>query len=441
MSIQKHISSSFLSQIAVTVISFIGSIFVARLLGAAGKGELTTFSNANGLAYTFWGLGVAGTISFFLNSGKIKTNVLFGNLLVFTGLSTIGVILSMGILYFAGRIEWILPSSAQTFFFGVLFVIFYINTLLQSILNNLLGANKKFHHVALINIVYQIGLTAIYIICYLLFQYGNLAYPIQTIISLIVLMSCVNVSLFLYLYFTYIKEKPSFTKIPLDIIRLFITSSIWIYCSSLFNFFSYKLDMWILNAYYGEHALGVYAQAVTFAQMLWLLPNAITTVFYSYGSSMNDDLAKAYLKKLLHITFYGSVILSVVGVSLSYYFIPFVFGEEFRDSAHLLMLLSFGVVPYCVSIVIFGFLATRGEFFMLAMLCLFVLIVSTITYVLLIPKWGSVGAAIGSSISYSFGFLSSYLYYTWKYNQPLGLIFQIDKKMFTIEWYKEMMRK
>ncbi len=173
-----------------------------------------------------------------------------------------------------------------------------------------------------------------------------------------------------------------------------------VYIGNVFQFFSYRLDFWLVDYYAGKSQLGVYSLATQLSQLLWMLPTAVSSVLYAYASSATEEEAISYTLYLKKGALYSTFLLAIIGVILSYYFIPILYGKEFTDAFRLILLFMFGVVPFCIPIIVSSLLAARGNFKVSFYIGTVVSIISVTLYIILIPHYGMIGGAVASSISY-----------------------------------------
>lgn len=400
MHILKNISYLFSTQIINLVSGIIASIFLTRLLGAEGRGLNAIFVNSLAFAVLFFGFSVNSTVPYFINSGKAKADELFTTIFVFVVLSSMVVLSSLNLLEYFGKLNWALPDGVQSWQYKLIFTGTYFCNLLNNVISTYLSAFKKFKAVSLYSIFSQILPTIIYI----LFYYREMIFSGAEFFNFLVIITFVLAlisSIFLILVFTKILPiKPSKSFLPLSLIKQFILFSAMAYVGNVFQFFSYKLDFWFVDYYDGKSQLGIYSLASQLSQLLWLLPTAIASVLYAYASSSTEEEAIKYTIYLKKGALYLTLILAVIGTSLSYYLIPLLYGEEFVDVHKLMILFMLGIVPFSMPIIFSSLLAARGKFEVSFYTGIVVSIISVSLYIILIPRYGMIGGAIASSVSY-----------------------------------------
>jgi O-antigen/teichoic acid export membrane protein len=104
--------------------------------------------------------------------------------------------------------------------------------------------------------------------------------------------------------------------------------------------------------------------------------------------------------QLLKVSF-----LLVFGVVIILQFIPasfyqFLFGEEFGDIRIVILTVSPGILFFCISFILSGLFAGTGNFKYNTIASVAGLIITIPLVMILIPKYGLIGAGITASISY-----------------------------------------
>ncbi|MEX0989843.1 MAG: polysaccharide biosynthesis C-terminal domain-containing protein [Actinomycetota bacterium] len=173
-----------------------------------------------------------------------------------------------------------------------------------------------------------------------------------------------------------------------------------------------SVDQLIVRAIEGFRALGLYALAVSLAQLIWLLtdPLAATVLSHQVRSPHRGHvrlgLAVTRMSLLL-----GAMV-ALLGAVLAPFAIPLVFGTEFRGAIAPFQLLLPGVVVLAIQRTLMGVLVMEGRAWFLSGLSVLALAVNIGLNFALIPLIGISGASIASSACYvalALGFSASIL--------------------------------
>jgi O-antigen/teichoic acid export membrane protein len=170
--------------------------------------------------------------------------------------------------------------------------------------------------------------------------------------------------------------------------------------STVLQFFSYRFDLFLLNATAGLGAAGVYSVATLLAESVWYIPSAVGLVLaprVAAGVEGDDDDLTAVICR-------GTTLVSVAGAifigALAPLLVLLLFGSAFVPAVVPLWVLLPGVVALGLDKPIASYQLGRGR----PQISLYVAMLATpitiAAYILLIPRYGIVGAAAGSTISY-----------------------------------------
>lgn len=185
------------------------------------------------------------------------------------------------------------------------------------------------------------------------------------------------------------------------------------YLADMITFLHYRADMYIVGYYSGPAALGIYTIAVMVVERIWFASQAASTALFPTVSAMklNDaGLAEVTPKVLRGVLVVGG--LMGFGVLLiSDPLIRGIFGEQYADSVLPLRILLPGVIVWGGARVLCADIAGRG----LPEVNLRIAAVSAVINIALnliaVPRFGVIGAAVASSISYSvLGVMALYRY-------------------------------
>jgi O-antigen/teichoic acid export membrane protein len=184
-------------------------------------------------------------------------------------------------------------------------------------------------------------------------------------------------------------------------VRLLARSGWRIALANGLQMLNYRLDVVILSALSGAAATGIYSIAGSIASLLWYLPNGAATVLLSRLGRMDAGTAPNRTAKIAGATGALVLILAALVAGIGRPAIAAIFGREFEGSYVPLLLLLPGVVALALPKVVNSYLITVGRTHV-AMYASVVGVISTVALdLLLIPRWGASGAAVGSSVAYA----------------------------------------
>lgn len=400
MSFKKNVSFTFGAQLINTCIGFISSIIITRILGAYGRGENAIFSNSIAFAALFFGFSINSTIPYFINSGKAKAEELLSTIIVYIFGSTIFVYFALLLLEHFGKLNWALPSPIQSLEYKFIFIGIYFTSLTNGVLTSFLSAYKEFKLISIYSVLFQFLPVIIYLLLYFNVIHYNHNNAFKIVVHITAIFAGVSALALILLLVRFLSIRPSKKLIPTGLIKQFVLFSSMAYVGNVATFFNCKLDFWVIDAYCGKSQLGVYSLAAQLSQLLWMLPSAISTVLYAYACNLSKEEAVRYTIKLKQIAFYATLFFAIIGLLLSYFFIPILYGDEFSFVFNLMCIFFIGVIPFSIPTVVASLFAARGNFKMSFIISLIVLAISTVLYFTLIPRFGLIGGAIASAIAY-----------------------------------------
>lgn len=164
-----------------------------------------------------------------------------------------------------------------------------------------------------------------------------------------------------------------------------------------------RVDVLLLAALLDDSAapIALYAIAVTFVQRLKLIPEALSNVLLPKLASQSNEDAAAFTAKVSRHSFVWVVLMALALAVVAPVMMPLLFGEEYRASTPAFLILLPGMVVYTIYRVIARyFVATDRQQANIASEVTS-LVVNVGLNVWLIPRYGIVGAALASLVSYS----------------------------------------
>ena len=174
-----------------------------------------------------------------------------------------------------------------------------------------------------------------------------------------------------------------------------------IYPASVTGYFSYRADILVLGATLGDAAaIGLYTFAVSLAELAFMVPDSVSTVFYPRVAGMErraaDDLAPQVSRFTLLVT-----AISVIALVPAAYVVTHVVLPAYAGSMPAFLVLIPGIIALSVSKVLAGYIGGLGLPLMVARASVANLVINLVANVVLIPILGIVGAAVASLVSYT----------------------------------------
>ncbi|TEU22664.1 MAG: hypothetical protein E3J21_00015 [Anaerolineales bacterium] len=381
--------STFITQVCAFGLAFLISMITARVLGPSGKGTVALAVLVPTFASLFLRFGIDIANVYFLGSRKHNLQAILGNsLMVVTATNLVAVP-----LYIIS-----IPLISNTIAAGVKPSLLLLAGLLLPL--NVLGGHlspiflglqrvKKYNFITLWGKVTALLFIVVLVVVLSLDVVGTICASI--------LASALVVSWALKELSKDVSVRPILNP---GLLKESVSLGFRGYLGNVVQFFNYRLDTFVVNYFIGVANVGLYSIAVTGAELLWYIPQAVATILFPRTAAIGAEEAKLFTPKVCRNTFLFTLMaalgLSVVGKPL----ILFIYGEAYAPSVMPLWLLMPGVVALSISKVLTSDLAGRGLLQYGAYSSAISLVATVVCDLLLIPRWGIAGAAVASSISY-----------------------------------------
>ncbi len=173
---------------------------------------------------------------------------------------------------------------------------------------------------------------------------------------------------------------------------------------------SFRVSYYYLDSYIGIKSVGIYSNAVSIIESVWMISGSVAIVQYSKISNSenkkeNQNLTIDLLRLSLLITFF--VLIPVVLLPSSFY--SFVFGKDFFDINRIMWCMAPGIFVFVNALIIGHYFSGIGKYHINTLGSTIGLIITVALSFIMIPRFGYLGAAITASISY----LATSIFVTW----------------------------
>lgn len=402
MIIKRHIFSKVLLQL----LQFFTGLLIARNLGAEKNGVFSLFITEASFFILLVGLSFESTIIFFVTKKKITLPQINNLIIKLFGIQIIIFFFAISLLLIFSKIVTYKNVVLDVGVFPVFLFVF--SSIILNSVEAIFYAN---------NIVYKynIYLVSSYVILLIGFLINSFYSFINT--SFIVSMIYVyTIFIFTLAIFSIVIMFLTFKNINLKISqnakfnKEIIKYTFIVFIANLIQFLCYKIDFWIIDYYGTKKQVGLYAIASKIAQLWWVMPLILASIFFPLISI--GEINNNYFKKVLFKILIFSIITGILANFIYPYFIQTFVGNEFAESYFPFILLLPGVIFFSLNILLAAKYSGEGSVSINLKAAMFCFIIIFILDFTLIPKFGINGAAIASTIAYS----SSTIYAIKQYN-------------------------
>ena len=411
---------SFLgSNLMVTISSLAISVILSRMLGAAGFGLYSAIIVVPVMVIGFTQLGIRRSAIFHIGNKLLPEDHIVSALFILLLWTSALSIIICGLVFFFAEGQPFDPLI-------VALVLITIPLLLTNIFAGGIFLGKEdIKRAAILNA----GPTILTLLLTILFVLGLK----MSVLGAFIAIAMANLAMSVFTYRQIIVEfRFSITwkyheGIMKSMIKLGLVNAIAIFIMQL----NYRLDILMLKKLSSLEEVGFYSLAMQIAEQLWHIPYAIESVVLSRSANTQSD---QFVHRTVASIFRVSLLIGVA-VGLLIFFVapplvPLIFGEEFARSVAMVQV----VLPGILILVGFRILNSRltgmGKPQIAIYAFLPALVINFILNLFLIPRFGGIGAAWSTNISYAMGSLTFLAVYSKMVKMPIGEIFRYRRSDF-----------
>jgi O-antigen/teichoic acid export membrane protein len=385
-------ASVFVTRLLTFGVSLAANGIIARALGTSGKGELALLDTFTGIVLLLATPGIGAASVYFQNrEGERRWEVASTAIALQLAFALGGALIaSVALRMMPGLGTFAFHGELPRDIVYIALAMLPLGVFFSSVLYVVLGTNQLIAYNAL-----TLGSATVQLVFYavvLLFLRGNVA---GVLIAAGLSSAVVALTGLRWLRGLGFRFSPSTRPVSA---LLGYGARGWL--GTTLQFLNYRLDTLIVNHFVGVSDVGLYAVSVALAETLWHISAAASTVIFPRTAS-DVDAATGFtplVARTVGLVTLGGAIAIAIG---AYPMILIVFGRDFLPAVPSVLGLLPGIVMLAVGKVLSNDLAGRGrpEF---GSWSAGAALVGTIAFdFLLIPRWGFMGAAAASSISYS----------------------------------------
>jgi O-antigen/teichoic acid export membrane protein len=379
----------FATQAIATGVGVVNGFLLARLLGPAGKGDYYLLVLLPATAMILIQLGLPQAFGFYAARGQ-TVGVVAKTLILTAALSLLAAV---GVLV-------LLPFLRETFLRGIglgqidLAFIALPLALNAAFTTNVVVGRQAVRWYAAVNVTYPIATTILLVVIV-----GRLGLGVTG--ALVVYLIAWGIQTGGFLMGARRVVAAVDRALPVCYRELF-GYGLPFYPGSITQYFNYRADVYLLAWLLATPAapIGYYSVAVALAEMLFLLPNSVSLLFFPQvaGSSReaSDRQVPTVSRVTLLITAAFAVLLLPAAVLVIGLFLP-----AFVPSLAPLFVLLPGVVALSAAKVLGGYVSGLGLTSLTSYVNVSAFILNVVVNIVLIPRFGIVGAAAASLVSYS----------------------------------------
>jgi len=387
-------SITVIRQVFGIIIGMLSALIIARTLGVEGQGRYALVILLPNLLYTIFNMGVARATVFYIGKKEFALEDVFRTNLLVSMVISFATIL-IGILFIIFFHEKFYASVSIQLMFMILCVLpfLFLNKNLQVIFQGK-EQFEKFNIVVILNQVGLLFFSSLFLLALNLDLFGALLAFVLTQVLM----------LFLVFYYLQSEYNLKFTSgnLSLDYFKGSVLYGIKGHLSNILAFINYRIDLFIIAYFLNDAAVGLYSVAVSIAERIWIVSQSVSSVLFARVSNLSSDVERAQFTALVSR---NVLFLSILGGGglflLGKWIIYLLFGAAYAGSIAPFLWLIPGIVLGSMSRIISNYFAGIGKPEINTYVAIFLTILNIGLNIILVPKYGVVGAAVATSITYS----------------------------------------
>jgi O-antigen/teichoic acid export membrane protein len=163
---------------------------------------------------------------------------------------------------------------------------------------------------------------------------------------------------------------------------------------------NYRLDVFVLNYFLNPAQVGLYALGVVISESLWQIPSAASVALFPRSARAADRDANYFTCFVTRQVLLLAVALGAAMALASPVVIPLIFGARFASSVAVIWWILPGTVALAAGKVMAADITARGKPEYNSIIAIAVGVLTIVLDLLLIPRMGIRGAALASSVAY-----------------------------------------
>lgn len=412
---------SFISLLASSFVQLFLRIILGKELGPSGLGLYTLIFSIYMFGTIFASFGIEAAMTQYIsryvdNLDRIKDSVNSGII----GSLASGLLMGTFLYLLSNRISLSFFHNPEMIILLKITALCYPFIAIQKATLGVLNGLREMKQFAFINVIQNIAI--VFLSVFLVFYFNmNVIGAVIGFVAPTIITGLLSV----YSIKEYISIYPSLHSGHFN--KQLVGKLFWFgYYTVLGNSISMintQIDTWLIGHFMTDVQVGIYTVAVIFIQGITLLPSSIqritTPIISRYYGQKDYSSIKKLIKDVTLKTFTLVVFLSLLLALLGKHLISFLFTVEYLPAYVPLLILLIGYSIYAPWSAIGAIFYSIGKIkvsFRINILCA---TMNTIMNIILIPKFGLVGAASATSISLVFTVLVN-TYFMYKYSNLLS---------------------
>lgn len=390
MGLMRQSLGSIAVQVAGLALGLGSGVIIARLLGPSAKGAITLYVMLTGALATAGNLGLGAANVYLVGSGRVAARTAWANSWWLSW--TAGLGLSAAAFFAAPLAGLALRKPADMSLLAVALAGLPLAILFDCQVNLLRGLQRVGRFNLAVLLRHGVRLAALLVLVAWL-EWGAAGALWAVNISLVLASAAAGY---------WLGRERAVSLMPsLNDFGRSLGYGLKALPGQMLQFLNYRLDLFILAAFWDSGQVGLYATAVFAAELVWHIPNGVNAALFPAVSAKEDSrLAAELSSRAMRHSVFWSLMLAAVMAAAAGPAIDFLYGKDFAPSAAALRILLLGAVAMVPAKLALNHLAGTGRPQYLSYAALLGLAMTVFLDLALIPRWGMMGAAWATSAAY-----------------------------------------
>jgi O-antigen/teichoic acid export membrane protein len=376
------------NRIVSAVASFMVIVFVSNRLFAEGAGISGLLLSSINLILLINGFLGGSSLVFVLPKNKSR-DFLIKTIMI----NYLWIVISSTIVSFIFKTANLFPKNLflHVWILSIIASISFSNAYILLAFENI----KKYNNILLYQVLLNFVLFGIFCVLIKNINMKHFFISIYFAYSTALFYSLVNIYRFVE------KEILTFQKVSLfRVIKTNLGYGISSQTASLVQFLNYRMGLFLLNKYESVHDVGIFHVGLRLSEAIWMFSSSIALVQYSSVANNADPLKSVQITvNLSKISLLITMTLTVILILVPQSWLSLVFGKDFTNVHKVIFVLATGIVSLGYSTIFSHFFSGTGKYYLNTIASLGGLVVTILGNIILIPRYGIMGAGMASSMS------------------------------------------
>lgn len=391
---------------------------ITRFLTPAEFGALSMFLVLNGLFFAVIGMGIHTNISkSFFSSTRSELAVLIGNMLFVLAVAAILILVFCAIAALMAEQLLSMPSELWLVF-PLLSFMMMVNTINLTLLRNE-GRAYVYAIFEILNTVLSIGVTVLLLVGFKFGWYSQ-------VVGLLVANAVFFVIAIIYIWRKNYLE----FSIRKDVVNSILRLSLPLIPHVLGGVVIAISDRIFIERMVGLEAVALYSIGYSFGMVVGLFTDAFVKAWTPWFFKVLQAPTATVKRDVVRYTyayFLGVFSLAVMIAVVAIFILPYVVHESFLGATDYILWVSMGCAMQGVYKIFFPYLVHINKTSFLAISTVISALINLVLNYFLILRFGAIGAAYSTIISYALSAVLVFLYQSRRYPMPWFSWYSVDR--------------